>query len=84
MSRRSLLFAYLLWLVLGTFGGHRFYLRSYGWGIVFLLTGGLFTIGWFVDAFTLPSQVERRNRRGRFDARLAPAQLVRHRRLWRL
>ncbi len=84
MSKRSLPLAYLLWLAIGTFGGHRFYLRSWGWGVVFLLTGGFFTIGWFVDAFTLPSQVERHNRKARGHGELATAQWVRHRTLWRL
>ncbi len=50
--------AYLLWLFLGIFGGHKFYLRKQGMGVLYLLTAGLLFIGWFIDLFTLPSQVD--------------------------
>ena len=75
MSRRSLVLAYFLWALLGPLGGHRFYLRDFGWGVIYFFTGGLFSIGWFVDAFTLPGKVDSYNRR--LDAgRIAPARLV--------
>ena len=32
-------------------------------GVLYLLTGGLFFIGWFIDLFTLPSQVDLYNLR---------------------
>jgi len=32
-----------------------------GWGILYLLTGGIFLIGWLIDLFTLPSQVRHAN-----------------------
>jgi TM2 domain-containing membrane protein YozV len=55
--------AYVLWFFLGIFGAHRFYLGKVGTGILFLLTGGIFAIGWIVDAFTLASQVRAANAR---------------------
>jgi len=50
--------AYLLWFFLGTFGVHKFYLGKIAVGIIYLLTGGLFLIGWIYDLFTLGSQVD--------------------------
>jgi TM2 domain-containing membrane protein YozV len=75
VSRRSLVIAYILWAFLGPLGGHRFYLRDFGWGIIFFFTGGLFSIGWFVDAFTLPAKIDRHNREVEAGL-IAPARLV--------
>ncbi len=77
MSRKSLLLAYLLWFPLGPLGLHRLYLGSYGWAVIYFFTGGLFSVGWFVDGFTLPSQVDRANRRTRALAPIAPAEILR-------
>lgn len=49
--------AYLFWALLGLFGGHRFYLGKIGTGILYLLTAGIFMVGWIIDVFTIPSQV---------------------------
>jgi TM2 domain-containing membrane protein YozV len=54
---------YVLWFFLGLFGIHHFYLGKIGRGILWLLTGGLFFIGWLVDLFTIPSQVRTVNAR---------------------
>jgi len=50
--------AYLLWFFFGVFGVHKFYLNKIGVGIIYLLTGGLFLIGWIYDLFTLGNQVD--------------------------
>lgn len=49
--------AYLFWFLFGLVGGHRFYLGQIGWGLLYMVTGGLFFVGWIVDLFTLPAQV---------------------------
>ena len=53
--------AYLLWFFLGVFGAHKFYLGKIGMGVLYLLTLGLFGIGWFIVLFTLGNQVDLRN-----------------------
>jgi len=79
VTRRSIGIAYLLWALFGYLGLHRFYLRQPGLGLIYALTGGLFSIGWFADAFLLPGRVDEVNRQ--FEAlegsRLPAARLVR-------
>ena len=58
MRLKKLWIAYLLWFFFGFFGIHKFYLDKIFIGILYILTGGLFFIGWFVDLFTLPAQVD--------------------------
>lgn len=53
--------AYLLWLFLGFFGGHCFYLGKVGKGILYLCTLGVAGIGWLIDLFTLGKQVDMYN-----------------------
>jgi hypothetical protein len=55
--------AYLLWFLLGIFGGHKFYVGKTGMGILYLFTAGIFLIGWFIDVFTLGAQVNAANAR---------------------
>ena len=39
--------------VSGLFGAHKFYEGKTGMGILYLLTGELFGIGWLIDAIAL-------------------------------
>ena len=48
-SSRSRLIALLLCIFLGYFGVHRFYVGKIATGVLWLLTGGLFGIGYIVD-----------------------------------
>ena len=50
--------AYLLWFFFGLLGIHKFYLGKIGVGILYFFTFGLFFIGWFIDLFTLGTQVD--------------------------
>lgn len=43
----------ILVLLTGFLGGHRFYVGKVGTGVLFLLTGGFFFIGWIIDIFTV-------------------------------
>ncbi len=48
------LIAILLWLFLGGFAGHRWYLGSpIGWNILFILTAGFFVVGWVIDGIDI-------------------------------
>lgn len=55
--------AWALLTFLGLFGIHRFYLGKWITGIIYLLTGGLFLVGWLYDLWTLNDQVDAINRR---------------------
>lgn len=55
--------AWALLTFLGMFGIHRFYLGKWITGIIYLLTGGLFLVGWLYDLWTLNDQVDAINRR---------------------
>lgn len=45
--------ALLLCLFLGMVGAHKFYEGKAGMGVLYLLTGGLFGIGWIVDMIAI-------------------------------
>lgn len=53
--------AYILLILLGSLGAHKFYLRQVRMGIFYLLTFGGFLVGVWVDLFTLGKQVEKYN-----------------------
>jgi len=50
--------AWLLLVFLGIFGAHRFYLGKYVTAVIYLLTGGLFGIGYVYDMLTLNEQID--------------------------
>tara|TARA_R110002020_G_scaffold470007_1_gene695471 strand:+ start:493 stop:834 length:342 start_codon:yes stop_codon:yes gene_type:complete len=46
--------AILLWLFLGAFAAHRWYLGSpILWNIIFILTAGFFIVGWIIDGIDI-------------------------------
>ena len=49
--------AWLLLVFLGPFGIHRMYMGKWVTGIIYLLTGGLFLIGYIYDMWTLNDQI---------------------------
>ncbi len=53
VSPRSRWLAFLLCLVFGCVGVHRFYAGKIGTGLLYACTGGLFGIGWLCDTFSL-------------------------------
>jgi TM2 domain-containing membrane protein YozV len=53
--------AWLLLTFLGLFGIHRFYMGKWVTGIIWLLSGGLFGLGWLWDLWTLNEQVSQIN-----------------------
>ncbi|MBU0960931.1 MAG: TM2 domain-containing protein [Proteobacteria bacterium] len=54
--------AWILLTFLGLFGIHRFYQGKWISGILYLLTGGLFTVGIIYDFWTLNEQISLINR----------------------
>lgn len=58
----STLIGYILW-IFGFTGSHRFYFGKPISGAIWLLTGGLFVIGWIVDLFLIPSLARKADRR---------------------
>lgn len=42
---------FILALLLGWVGAHRFYLGQIGMGVLYLVTGGLLGVGWVIDIF---------------------------------
>ena len=60
---RDYTLAWLLLTYLGVFGLHRFYLGKWATGILWLLTGGLFLLGWLYDLWNLNEQVSEENQK---------------------
>jgi len=54
--------AWIFQTFVGVLGIHRFYMGKFLTGILWLLTGGLFLVGWFYDFCTLNRQVDEKNR----------------------
>ncbi|MDF1851921.1 MAG: TM2 domain-containing protein [Verrucomicrobiales bacterium] len=53
--------AWILQTFVGYLGIHRMYMGKWLTGILYLLTGGLFVIGWVYDFCTLNTQISERN-----------------------
>jgi len=53
--------SWILLTFLGLFGVHRFYLGKWLSGVLYLVTGGLFAIGYLYDYWTLNRQVSEVN-----------------------
>ena len=53
--------SWLLLTFLGIFGVHRMYMGKWITGIIYLLTGGLFLIGYIYDYWTLNRQINELN-----------------------
>lgn len=51
-EKNAWLYAVLLWFF-GYLGIHKFYLNKTMWGVIYLLTGGLFTLGVIFDCIML-------------------------------
>lgn len=56
--------AWLLLTFLGLLGIHRFYMGKWVTGILYMLTGGLFTAGYIYDYWTLNDQIHAINSLG--------------------
>jgi len=56
--------AWILLTFLGLFGIHRFYIGKWVTGIMYLLTGGIFGVGYLYDLWTINDQVSLINSRG--------------------
>lgn len=59
MKSKSTMF--LLWLCLGLWGGHRFYVEKTGSAILYIFTSGFCLVGWALDFFKLGSMVDEYN-----------------------
>ena len=53
--------AWILLTFLGLFGVHRMYMGKWFTGIVYLLTGGIFLVGYIYDYWTLNDQISEIN-----------------------
>lgn len=49
VSNKNVDITFLLCLFFGVIGVHRFYVGKVGTGLLYLFTGGFFTIGWLID-----------------------------------
>lgn len=52
-SNKNKMTALIVCIFLGVFGGHYFYVGKTGMGVLYLLTLGVFGIGWIVDVFRI-------------------------------
>ena len=62
VSTHNTVVGYGLWII-GFTGAHRFYFGKPITGTIWLFTGGLLLIGWFIDLFLIPSMDRKADRR---------------------
>ncbi|WP_276651260.1 TM2 domain-containing protein [Corynebacterium vitaeruminis] len=62
-GEKNIVVAYVLWLFLGFFGAHRFYLGENVGGVLQLLTVGGAGLWWMLDVALIPGLVDSANRR---------------------
>lgn len=60
-KKKDSLVMYLIWLFLGCFGGHRFYLGDFGVGVAQLLTLGGFGLWSLIDVAFIGKRLELKN-----------------------
>ncbi|KAL3885057.1 hypothetical protein ACJMK2_025241 [Sinanodonta woodiana] len=61
-EKKSLADAYILGIVFGCLGAHHFYLRRFGFGVLYFFTLGLFGVGYLIDLFRMPYLVALANK----------------------
>ncbi|MGH7446169.1 MAG: TM2 domain-containing protein, partial [Longimicrobiales bacterium] len=59
--RKRAWLAFTLWVFLGWFGGHRFYLDRHGTALLMLLTGGGVLVWWMIDGLFVGDMVRSYN-----------------------
>lgn len=64
--------AFVLWLLFGWTGAHRFYVGRWITGLLYLFSFGGLGVGWGMDLFGLRADVQRANAANRSSPRLAP------------
>ena len=72
-NTHSTAIGYVLW-IFGFTGAHRFYFGKRFTGLLWLLTAGLFGVGWFIDLFLIPGmdrQADAKYAGGEYDYTLA-------------
>ncbi len=60
--------AYVLWLLTGLIGGHRYYLGRWGTGLLQTVTLGGVGVWWLIDLFLVPGLVKAVNNDRRLKA----------------
>lgn len=69
-GKKSVFWAYVLWLFGGLFGAHHFYLRRDRHAFVWWTTLGGFGVGWFSEVFRIPHYVRGANEDPRYMQQL--------------
>lgn len=70
MATHSAFLGYLLWMLLGVFGLHRFYFGKRTSGVLYFCTAGFLLVGWVIDLFLIPrmkKEVSGRYQYGRYN-----------------